>query len=267
VPLLFSKVENKIVSVRGMLHPGALSQKKIKKKLFLLLWKMLALHRKVSFHATDETEGKYIRQVFGEEVKIMVAGNFPRKFSPVKQISKIKGSLQLLSIALVSPMKNHLLVLQALEHCQGEIEYHICGPIKDMEYWQQCLQQIKKLPANIHVHYHGDVQPQQVQEYLYKGQLFILPSKSENFGHAFYEALTAGKPVITSMHTPWQDLEKNHAGLNIDTDIAAVKKAIDLFVKMDDMEYNAWSEAAVAYAAKAIDLEKIKDQYKKMFID
>ena len=265
VPLIFSKVSQKIISVRGMLHPGALSQKSGKKKIFLSLWKLFNLHKKTSFHATDFAEEKHIHEVFGEKVSTTVAGNFPRKFLPQTTINKDKGSLRLVSIALISPMKNHLLVLQALEKCTGMIEYHICGPVKDMQYWQECLLQIKNLPVNITVQYHGDVQPQMVEGYLHDCDVFILPSKSENFGHAIYEALTAGKPVITSNHTPWRELKKNRAGLNADTDIAAIKDAIEFFTTMDAPEYNVWKMRAAQYATDAFDLDETKEQYRRLF--
>jgi glycosyltransferase involved in cell wall biosynthesis len=265
VPMFFSGHEKKIISVRGMLHPGALSQKKWKKKFFIACWKLSGLYKKVSFHATDETEANYIRQVFGEKVAVHVAANFPRKFIPQPAPVKTAGSLELLTIALISPMKNHLLVLQALEQCTGKINYHICGPVKEMDYWQQCLLQIKKLPGNITVQYHGELQPKLVQEYIDKAHVFILPSKSENFGHAIYESLSAGRPVITSHHTPWQELENKQAGLNIEPGISALKNAIDLFVQMESAEFKTWSEASVVYALDAYDLEQVKKQYSKMF--
>lgn len=55
-PLLFCMGVKKIISVRGMLHPGALSQKGFKKKLYLQLWKLLGLYKKNIFHASDEEE-------------------------------------------------------------------------------------------------------------------------------------------------------------------------------------------------------------------
>ena len=39
IPLFFYKAKRKILSVRGMLHPGALSQKTFKKKLYINLLK------------------------------------------------------------------------------------------------------------------------------------------------------------------------------------------------------------------------------------
>ncbi len=266
VPLFFSSVQKKIVSVRGMLHPGALSQKKIKKKLFLLSWKISGLHTKCAFHATDEKEKKYIEQIF-PAVPVYVAGNFPRKFSVQAGDIKNSGSLSLISIALISPMKNILLILMALEKCSGNIDYHICGPVKDNDYWQLCKKQMEILPAHIHVHYHAEILPAQVEAFMHKAQVFILPSKSENFGHAIFEALSAGKPVITSMHTPWNGLEGSHAGLNVETEVESIKNAIDHFTGMDEHEYRFWSAAAVDYAGKAVNTESIKKQYTKMFFE
>ncbi len=54
VPLLYCKAPKKILSARGMLHPGALSQKKWKKKIYLGIFKLMEYHHKVRFHATDE---------------------------------------------------------------------------------------------------------------------------------------------------------------------------------------------------------------------
>ncbi len=77
VPLLFCKAPKKIVSVRGMLHPGALSQKRWKKKLYLQLFRLLKFPQRVVFHATDETEKEYIKQYLGKDTTVLVAGNFP----------------------------------------------------------------------------------------------------------------------------------------------------------------------------------------------
>ena len=214
LPLLFSKIKTKIISARGMLHPGALSQKSFKKKLYLGFWKILGLHKENIFHATDTEEKKYIQAVFGNEVKIIVTANFPRIFSAKQVVEKDKGNLSLVSVALISPMKNHLLVLQALQQCKEIIEYNIYGPVKEESYWLQCVEQIKRLPSNITVNYHGDIPPTAIEKVLEQNHVFILPSKSENFGHAIYEALSSGRPVITSTSTPWNDLKNVQAGIN-----------------------------------------------------
>lgn len=265
VPLVFGKKAKRIVSVRGMLHPGALSQKSLKKNWYLRLLKFIRLAKHCYFHATDEQEKDYIKEVFGTEAKVYIAGNFPHALKYQEPTCKEQHSLKLISVALISTMKNILLVLQALLQCKGNISYNLYGAVKDPVYWQQCLTIIEGMPANIKVQFHNDIAPSKVPEVLQSAHVFILPSKSENFGHAFYEALSAGKPVITSNNTPWNKLAENKAGLNIETATAAVTAAIDFFTSFDNEKYVAWSLAAALYAGNAVDTRRLKQQYEEMF--
>lgn len=266
VPVIFCKGPKKIISARGMLHPGALSQKKWKKEIFLRLFKLFEYEHKVVFHATDEEEKKCIQQKMGENAVVFVAGNFPNKIGLLSLPPKEPGKLKLLTIALLSPMKNISLVLDALFKIEGEIEYHIYGPVKDEEYWITCKEKIKNLPANISVQYHKEFEPAQLNSILSTAHVFILPSKSENFGHAIYEALSAGLPVITSHDTPWNQLDASLTGMNVSTENAdSIATAISLFTAMDQPTFDEWHTNAAAYANGAVDVEVIRDGYKKMF--
>ena len=314
-PLLFCKGIKKIISVRGMLHPGALSQKGFKKKIYLGLWKMLGLHKGKAvgsgqravgsgqlavgkgqravgswqwavgkgqwatvFHATDEAEKNYIQQVFGNSVNVNIAANFPNVLEWQPVVQKEPGQLNLVSIALISPMKNMLLVLEALgegsreegvrsrESLVGLITYNIYGPIKDRQYWEACEAQIKKLPHHITVNYHGDLRPDKIVDALAANHVFILPSKSENYGHAIYEALSAGRPVITSNNTPWNKLEAAKAGINVSlTGTTELVQAIERFAAMKPEELETWSKGARVYAVGAVNVEEIRRQYEEMF--
>lgn len=265
VPMMFCKGTKRILSTRGMLHPGALSQKRWKKKIYLQLFKLLEYQYKVVFHATDVEEGNYIRSYFGEPANVSVAGNFPNKIPLLSTQDKLIGSLKLISIALISPMKNILKVLQALEPIAFSIEYDIYGSVKDEEYWDLCKEQIKKLPGNITVNFHNEIEPQKVQDALEKAHVFILPSKSENFGHAIFEALSAGRPVITSNNTPWNHLKESDAGMNVSIENNfELTDAIGFFVSMNQEEMEKWSVAAHNYSEAAVDVEKIKEEYREM---
>ncbi len=113
--------------------------------------------------------------------------------------------------------------------------------------------------------YHGEVVPADVEALLHKADVFILPSKSENFGHVFYEALSAGKPVITSHTTPWKELLENKAGLNVNPDVNEITESILFFVGMHGDDYMQWSNGAVKYAEKVLNIDLIKEQYHAMF--
>jgi len=264
-PVLYSIAAKKIISVRGMLHPGALSQKSFKKKIYLLLMKSLGIPAKVVFHATDDTEAQYIRQQMGDKVTIAIAGNYPAITKPLPVAAKMPGMINLVSIALISAMKNHLLVIEALQQVDILVEYNIYGPIKDAHYWQKCREAIRKLPVNIKVSYEGELSPENLHDPLQQSHIFILPSKSENFGHALLGALNAGRPVITSRFTPWNDLEAAHAGINSDLTVKAIKDAILFFGKMNQQEYDKCCTAAINYAANTINTKEIDLSYSKLF--
>ena len=265
VPLYFTKVRKKIVSVRGMLHPGALGEKALKKKIFLKLMHWMQFQKKAVFHVTDAREREHVTSMLGAAVKVYEAGNFPRRLPAFELPKKYAGSLRLISIALLSPMKNILLVLQALQQCRAELLYDIYGPVKEPHYWAECLQQIKLLPSNVTVQYHREVLPQEVAGKLAHAQVFILPSKSENFGHSIYEALSAGLPVISSGFTPWNGLKQEMAGLNVETTMEEVGEAIKFFAAMDNEAFLKWRHGATTYAEKRLDMNGLKEAYAVMF--
>ena len=266
VPMMFCKGPRKILSTRGMLLPGALSQKKWKKKVYLHLFKMLDFQYKVDFHATDAAEAGYVSSFFDETAKVFVAANFPTKVGLLPMPFKEAGKLKMVSVALLSPMKNILLVLEALGKVTDEVEYDIYGPVKDEEYWDQCKQKIRSLPSNIQVRYHNEIEPRLVKGVLEKAHVFILPSKSENFGHSMYEALSGGRPLITSYNTPWNGLLESNAGLNVSVhDTSGLEDAIHFFAQMNEEEMQKWSKGAAAYAESKVDEEEIRREYGRMF--
>lgn len=263
VPMLYSPVPC-IVSVRGMLHTGALTQKSWKKKIFIGLFNLFGQNHKHLFHATDENEANEIKKALGTDAKIFVAGNFPR---PVDFIEKLKAdkALDLITVALIGPMKNHLKIIQSLQHVKSKINYHIYGPIKDPAYWHLCVAEKAKLPPNVELIYHGEIQPQLIPSVLGKGDVFIMPSVSENYGHSIVEALFAGLPVITSRNVPWLNLESARAGMNVDVDEKILSAAIESFAEMPDAEFQQWKMAARAYATHKTNIAEVYEAHKKMF--
>ncbi len=263
-PLLIRNYK-KIISIRGMLHPGGLSQKRLKKKLFIFLLKKIGITKKVVFHTTDEKETGYVKSIFGKEIKAVAIQNFSNKASLLQQTKKQAGILNMVTVALISPMKNHALALLALKNVSFCVSYDIYGPVKDEKYWDQCLKIIETLPPNITVSYKGSVDPPMVSSVLVQSHCLIMPSKSENFSHAIYESLSSGVPVITSHFTPWNDLKRNKAGFNVDIfDLKTISFAIETIASFNEEEYRLWSLSSIAFAEKSVDIDNLKIQYKNL---
>jgi glycosyltransferase involved in cell wall biosynthesis len=258
-----------VVAPRGMLHDGALSQKTWKKKPFLFLFQLLGLPKKVCWHATDETEANFIRSKMGNDVRISVAPNLPNLLNILPAPEKKKGELILGSIALVSPMKNHLEVIKALQQVKAKVAWHIYGPVKDAAYWKQCRAMIPQLPAHVEVHYHGELPPQDLSNAMQQFQVFILPSKSENFGHALAEALSAGKPIITSVNTPFAAIESYGCGKAVtEQDIyVQLKLAIEEYAAMDSIEFHKQVTATQNYTELKFKNTDVLKRYYSLFSD
>ena len=139
--------------------------------------------------------------------------------------------------------------------------------MKDAAYWKECEQLMNTLPKNINVVYHGELSPADLATAMQKFQLFIMPSKSENFGHALLEALSAGKPVITTNTTPFKNLQHAKAGytVNINQLDADLPVAIAEFAAMSKNEFDEYGNAAKAFGANFVDTILIKQQYQTLF--
>lgn len=267
LPIFFSRVKKTIVSPKGMLHTGALSKKKIKKRIFLKFMKIAKVANRIHFHASDLVESIFIRSIFGGIPKITIASNYSTFFHNNSTAKKQKSKLKLITVALVSPMKNHLLVLNALKLCEGEIEYHIIGAIKDKSYWKKCLDVISEMPVNVKVKFLGEITPDNIGKCYDDSPVMIMPSESENYGHSIIEALSVGIPVITSTTTPWNFLQENNAGFNTDRDISKIRELIEYYVSLDEDEYLASSLAAIKYSKANYNESDLDNQYASLFLN
>ncbi|HEX4957157.1 MAG TPA: glycosyltransferase [Lacibacter sp.] len=269
LPLWYSLKTSQIKvvwSARGMLHGGALAQKAFKKKIFLFLIKLFRLHKKVVWHATDEREVHFIKQTMGD-VQVKIAGNYPNLIEQLPVLTKNSGQLVLGTVALISPMKNHKAIIEALHNSTVPIKWMIYGPVKDDAYWKECLQLIRQLPSHIEVVYEGELPPTQLTAALSRLHVFVLPSESENFGHAILEALSAGKPVITTVTTPFYQLAEQKAGMAVSLQglAASLTRAIQQMYSMPQDEYEMYCVQAAAYARDHVSTAALTHQYEQLF--
>jgi glycosyltransferase involved in cell wall biosynthesis len=255
-----------ILCPRGSLYDSAVSLKWYKKKPLLLLYKWLGVHKKISFHATNSREQEAIEKYFpGSD--ILVANNLPdSNQQSFETCLKATGSLSCIFIARIVPIKNLLYLLQVLQQVKATISLQIVGPVENEIYWKTCLEAIRSLPLHIKVNYLGAM-PQAALEALIKQQhLFILPTTGENFGHAIFEALSCGRPVLISDQTPWRQLATQQAGW--DVPLAAPEKFAELIEQLaacNQTEFDSYAKAAWLYAYHFIENAVARQQYFKLF--
>jgi glycosyltransferase involved in cell wall biosynthesis len=267
---IFSAQKTKIVlAPRGMLGKGALSIKPFKKKVFLNVFKLLGWHKKVTWHATAETERKEIQNTFSKSVLIQVASNLSKKCrSEIQQKQKTVNKLNVFFLSRISYKKNLLTALKVLGTIDKKyaIKFNIIGPVEDEAYWKACENEIKQLPAHIETTSLGAQPNENLEEILKDQHILLLPTRNENFGHVIVESWQNGCPVIISDQTPWSALEDKKIGLELPLNKEdQYKTKIEQFAAMNKLEFNEWSTNSKNKATQITNDKTLIEQYKKLF--
>lgn len=225
-----------ISAPRGSLEPWSLEQKKFKKKLAMWLYQRKDLKQAIALHSTAEEESAQFRKLgFSNTIVTIPNGvNVPsalpdwkqhqdgfRRFVFVSRIHKKKGLEELVEAwRLVRPVGWKLEIvgfdedgslaraLKLSEEGGFRNDVIYTGPLEDNEKWNAYR----------------------------RGDVFVLPTHSENFGIVVAEALYAGLPVITTKGCPWKELESRKCGWWVDRDVEALANALRAAVALTDDE-------------------------------
>ena len=264
---LFHKETKFIISPRGILQPGSLAIKSNKKLLYLQLLKKSRLLINCAWHASGKEEFIAIQKKFGLTTSIQTISNIPKRPSiNIQKTEKKNDILKLVHLSLISPVKNIKKLIQVLAECTQQVTLDIYGPIKDETYWNECKKVMLILPSNIKVIYKGDLQPNKVQQTLKDYDSLISLTTGENFGHALYESLSVGRPIITSYYTPWNSLEEKKAGWNVDiSNKEQISELLNALATKSNNKWQVYCEGAHQLAKKYFVEQNFEDSYRKLF--
>lgn len=216
-----------VLAPRGEFSAGALQIKRWKKAPFMRLVRWLGVfdnifwHASTSFECADIERAMQINRAYINLARNIAIARETEEQSSTSQSIECKsqvregGVLSVCFLSRIAPMKNLDFALKVLALIKTPTQFHIYGPKEMPAYWAECEALIGQLPHNVQVFYRGSVENDQVCATLSKHDLFFVPSRGENFGHVFVEALSAGLPILVSDQTPWRDLKMKQVGWDI----------------------------------------------------
>jgi glycosyltransferase involved in cell wall biosynthesis len=256
-----------VLSPRGMLRSSALAFKPFKKKLFLAYARSTKLFSRVHFHATDEQEVTDIRKHINKNAPVTCIGNVPAApDASVQHIEKKTGTVNIIFTGRIHPIKNLHLLLECLKTVKSEVSCTLVGVMEDAVYWNRCKEIVAQLPSNIKVTNPVEITPVELAEKTRQCHLFVLPTQGENFGHAIFEALCCGRPVLISDQTPWKKLAQKNAGWDLPlNNPAAFSEKIETVAAMDETEWQQWCNGAHQLAQSVFNDASIKEKYLQLF--
>jgi glycosyltransferase involved in cell wall biosynthesis len=208
-----------LLAPRGEFSGSALALGSAKKQSYLRLAQVAGLLDGLSLQATTAEEAEKIRAGLPFPARILIGPNVrPLPALPPHSPRQAGAPLRVAFVGRVVPMKNLDFALRSLAHVRSAVEFNLYGPLDDPRYWRECAAIAESLPSNIAVSQCGPIAQDAVLNVLAGHDLFYLPSRGENYGHAIVESLAAGTPILISDRTPWHVLAADRAGWDLPLD-------------------------------------------------
>ena len=232
IPVLLVSKKPCIVNPHGMLSDQAFSVKSFKKKIFLSFANLLAIYKNITFHVANTDEEVAVKKRIKCYKSIKVVNQLPQKiiFNTKGNVRSRSSTSRFVCVSRISKEKGILKMIKVFQKVKEPLVLDIYGPLYDLNYWNLCKIEIKKLPTNIIFNYKGSIDSKKVVKTIEKYDFFILLSEGENFGHAILEALTVGLPMIISNKTPWVNLKEKGLGYEVDVNSYEIPQLIEVFL-------------------------------------
>lgn len=246
-------------SPHGELTEYALNYSAGRKRPILWLLKKV-LGRYPLFHSTSDEETEDIRRVFGPDSKIVQITNYV-EVHPV-----IERSVEpyLLYIGRIHPKKAIDNLIRAAgasqEFMNSEFVLKIAGRGRE-EHLSALKLLVKELGLEHKVQFIGQVEGEEKFAVLAGAYFTLMPSHSENFGIVVLESLSQNTPVVASIYTPWESLEKEKIGFWTDNSVESLSAIIDRILSMDPQEYADYRARGREFVCREFDISSHMDKW------
>ena len=196
-----------VVSTKGMLASWAMAHKALKKKIAWWLYQQRDLVGASVLLASSEFEQQDVAAHLPRSKVVTIPHGFDKRPHNIQVHALLPEKEQVrwaLAMGRLHPVKGYAELIEAWGslHPPGW-KLAIAGP--DEAGYRAVLEAlIRKHALTDQIFLLGEVDDSRKWSLLDQCELFVAPSKTENFGLAIAEALQSGTPVITTTGTPWR---------------------------------------------------------------
>ncbi|WP_082124908.1 glycosyltransferase [Aurantiacibacter luteus] len=254
-----------ILSPHGMLSPAARSYSALRKKILWNSFQRRAIEAASCYHATSRLEHDEIRSLgFRGPVAIIPLGVDLKPFGTVSDDAAKTNTV--LHLGRVHPKKGTDLLIEAWGKVESDFpdwKLRIVGP-SEVGFVDTLKQRVKTLNLRQVEFSPGEFGAQKI-ETLKRSSIFVLPTRSDNFGIAVAEALACGTPVICSKNAPWSGLISNQCGWYIDLGVEPLAKALREAMELNSRKREAMGANGREWISKEFSTEKAANSFVALY--
>lgn len=243
-----------IITPHGMLYPQALARSAWKKRLMMRFCFDKDIREASCIHVTCMQEMKYYRDL-GYQNPIAVIANPVPIPDYINEIKSQRNKKRIGFLGRLHPRKNVKGLIEAwarLGNATQNAELYIMG--KGDESYEADLRKFVQTLGLTNVVFAGFVSGREKFEKLASLSALFVPSDFENFGMIITEALIVKTPVMTSLGTPWEELNSRHCGWWVNNDVKTLSQTIEIALSLSDDEIEAMGEKG-----RQLVIEKYRD--------
>ena len=226
-----------VLTPHGMLEPWIIKRHYWTRKVpALWLYQKAAVQRADCVQATAESERDNLLKLgYNSNIKVVRLGIDAES---IEMKRSWKKSRQILFLSRVHVKKGINFLVEAADVLRNELQGYkiLVAGEGDADYVEDMKRMICDRGLQDIVQLIGGVYGDEKWRLFQTSDFFVLPTHSENFGLAIAESLASGTPVITTVGTPWSDLNSSEAGAWIEIGTEPLVETLRRFLGFSEDE-------------------------------
>ena len=253
-----------VVSAHGMLMPVSLEYKPIRKAAARRLFQDKVLQASSILHATSVDEESAYRDLGFNQRSALIPLGINSVVPP--ETDRAGCDCRALFLGRLHHQKGLDWLIEAwaaLENDFPNWELSIVGPL-DPSFAEK-MERIRRVTSGKRISFLPPVYGDEKYQLMASSDLFVVPSRSENFGLTVAESLMMEVPVIATTGTPWAGLVDADAGWWIKPGAPALEGALREAMSLPDGERRRMGRNGRRWIDRDFSLTVIREQWQALY--
>jgi glycosyltransferase involved in cell wall biosynthesis len=266
------------VSLRGTLDDWSMSQKRLKKRVYMAFFARQLLEGAAFVHCTANDERRQ-SEVWYPQGRSKVIPNLldlgPFRELPGAEEARSRYRIRdeqpliLFMSRLHSKKGLHILIdAMVLVLAQFPAARLLVAGDGDARYVEKVRAHVQDAGLSNSVEFIGHVDGSLKYSLLQAATCFVLPSSQENFGFALFEAAAVGTPiVVTNLVDTWRELQSGASAEITDQTAMSVAKGILNTISTNEQQGAIQRASSRAWAMEYLDTDRIASMFEEAYVE